>query len=68
MRRLRFFKLIEPSLSSDPHEDGGLPPHNQVTVALIMDCPTITVHAGKCYKALIDSAAAISLISTPHMK
>ena len=27
-----------------------------------MDCPTITVHAGKCYKALIDSGAAISLI------
>ena len=27
-----------------------------------MDCPTITVHAIKCYKALIDSGAAISLI------
>ena len=27
-----------------------------------MDCTTITVHAGKCYKALIDSGAAISLI------
>ena len=27
-----------------------------------MDCPTITVHAGKCYKALIDSRAAILLI------
>ena len=27
-----------------------------------MDCPTITVHASKCYIALIDSAAAISLI------
>ena len=27
-----------------------------------MDCLTITVHAGKCYKALIDSGAAISLI------
>ena len=27
-----------------------------------MDCPTITVHAGKCYKAPIDSGAAISLI------
>ena len=31
-----------------------------ITVACIMDCPTITVHAGKCYKALIDSGAAIS--------
>ena len=27
-----------------------------------MDCPTITVHAGKCYKALIDSGVAISLM------
>ena len=27
-----------------------------------MDFPTITVHAGKCYKALIDSGAAISLL------
>ena len=25
-------------------------------------CPTITVHAGKCYKALIDSGAAILLL------
>ena len=61
-RGLRSFKLIEPSPSSDSHEQGGLPSNDQVTVALIMDCPTITVHAGKCYKALIDSGAAISLI------
>ena len=27
-----------------------------------MNSPTITVHTGKCYKALIDSGAAISLI------
>ena len=27
-----------------------------------MDCPTITVHAGKCYKAWIDSGATISLL------
>ena len=33
-----------------------------ITVAHIMDCPTITVHAGKCHKALIDSGAAISLL------
>ena len=33
-----------------------------------MDCPTITVHIGKCYKALINSGVAISLIrySTYH--
>ena len=31
-------------------------------MALLTDCPTITVHAEKCYKALIDSVAAISLI------
>ena len=33
-----------------------------ITVAHIMDCPTITIHAGKCYKALIDSGADISLL------
>ena len=27
-----------------------------------MDYPTITVHTGKCYKALLDSGAAISLV------
>ena len=27
-----------------------------------MDCPTITVHVGKCYEALIDSGAAILLL------
>ena len=27
-----------------------------------MDCPTITFHTSKCYKAFIDSGAAISLI------
>ena len=31
-------------------------------MACIMDCPTITVHAGKPYMALIDSGAAISLL------
>ena len=33
-----------------------------ITVAHIMDCPTIMVHAGKCYKALINSGAYISLL------
>ena len=28
----------------------------------IMDCPTIMIHGGKCYKALIDSGADISLL------
>ena len=40
----------------------GLHSNDQVTVALITDCPTTTVHAGKCYKALIDSGVAISLM------
>ena len=30
-----------------------------------MDCPTIIVHTRKCYKALIDSGAAILLIRYP---
>ena len=33
-----------------------------ITVACIMDCPMITLHAGKGYKALIDSGADISLL------
>ena len=33
-----------------------------ITVACIMDFPTITAHAGKHYKALIDSGAAILLL------
>ena len=46
-----------------PHEQGGPPVEEVVTVVHIMDCPTITVHAGKWYKALIDSGAIISLLS-----
>ena len=53
---------MESSPSSYPDEQGGLPSSDQVTVAFIMDCPTIMVHAGKCYKALIDFRAAISHI------
>ena len=53
------FKLNEPSPSSDFHEHGGLATQEPVTVALIMDCPTIIVHTGKCCKALINSEAAI---------
>ena len=33
-----------------------------VTIAHITNCPTIIVHTGKHYKALIDSGAAISLL------
>ena len=55
-------KLVEPSSSSDSHEQGGLPANRHVTIALIMDCLTIIVHLGKCYKALVDSGAAISLV------
>ena len=33
-----------------------------ITMACIMDCPTITVHTGTCYKALINLGAAISLL------
>ena len=44
------------------HKWGGLPTKDTVTVAHITDCPMITVHAWKCYKALIDSGATISLL------
>ena len=33
-----------------------------MTRALTVDCPTITVHAGKHKKALTDSGAAVSLV------
>ena len=36
----------------------------QLTVRLISDCPTVRVHAGKCFKALIDSGATIALMCT----
>ena len=42
--------------------NGGPNAQEAITVACIMDCPIITVHAGKHYKALIDSGAAISLL------
>ena len=42
--------------------NGGPNTEKAIAVACIMDCPTIMLHAGKCYKAFIDSGAAISLI------
>ena len=45
-----------------PHKWGGPLAEEVVTVACTMDCPTITVHAGKQYKALIDSGVSISLL------
>ena len=44
------------------YEWGGPQAEETITVACIMDCPTITVHAGTWYKALIDSGSAISLL------
>ena len=60
--RIRVFKLMKPYPGSSPYEQGGPSSNKHVTVALITDYPTITVHAGKWYKALIDSGAAISLV------
>ena len=47
---------------------GRLPKKDTVTVAHITECPTITVHAGKCYKALINSVATISLLRNSTYK
>ena len=33
-----------------------------ITMVHIIDCPMIMIHAGKCYKALIDAGADISLL------
>ena len=41
---------------------GRLTNKDTVTIAHITDCPTITIHAGKHYKALIDSGVTISLL------
>ena len=48
--------------SPTTHSQRGLPSEDIITIAHIMDCPTVTVHAGKHYQALIDSGATISLI------
>ena len=53
---------MEPSPSSDPHEQGGPSSNKNMTIVLITDCPTITVHAGKHYKTLTDSGIAVSLV------
>ena len=42
--------------------NGGPNAQEALTMACIMECPTITVHVGKNYKALIDSGAPISLL------
>ena len=44
------------------HTQRGLPNNETITIAHITDCPTVIVHAGKHYQALIDSGAAISLL------
>ena len=38
-----------------PYKWGGMPKRKTITIAHITDCPTITVHAGKHYKALIET-------------
>ena len=48
--------------SPTTHSQRGLPSDNIITIAYITDCPTVTVHAGKWYQALIDSGAPIPLI------
>ena len=53
---------MKPPPSSDPHEHGGPSSNENMTIALITDCPTINVHTGKYYKTLMDSGQAVSLI------
>ena len=42
--------------------NGGPNTEEAITVACIMECPTIMVHTGKDYNALIDLGVAILLI------
>ena len=48
--------------SPTTHSWRGPPSEDTITIAHITDCPTVMVHAGKCYQVLIDSGVAISLI------
>ena len=62
----RYFKLLRSSSSNgeDSDEQGGQIQPEQFTIGLISDCQTVKVHAGKCFKALIDPGYAISLMCT----
>ena len=52
--------MLETSPSSNEDEQGGHS-SNHNTTGLVSDCPTVTVHAGKRFKDLTDSGAALSL-------
>ena len=58
------FKLLEPSHSSNEDEQVGQSLSIHYTPGLVSDYPTVTVHTGKRFKALINSEAAISLAHT----
>ena len=58
-KRTQTTKLAEPSLSSAPHRFGAT---QRKQSQWQVDCATITVHAGKCYKALINPRTGISLL------
>ena len=57
-------KLPEPSPSSDEDEWGGQSSNTHYIIGLVSYCLIVTVHAGKRFKALIDSGAALSLAHT----
>ena len=48
--------------SPTSHTMRGLAKKDTITITDITDSPTVTVHTGKLYQALIDSGAAISLL------
>ena len=58
-----FFKLLGPSPSSE-EDEWRWHFSNHYTTELVSDCPTVTVHAGKRFKTLTDSGAALSLVHT----
>ena len=61
---LWFFKLLEPSTSSSENELRGYSSSTHYTIGLVSDCTTVPVNAGKKFKTLINSGAAISLAHT----
>ena len=65
-QQLWTLKLPKPSSNSD-EDSNECEVHsssNEFTIGLVSDCPTVTFHARKRFKVLIDSAVAISLMHT----
>ena len=57
-------KLLDPSPIRDKDEWRPQSSSTHYAIGLVSDCPKVTVHAGKSFKTLIESGAALSLACT----